>query len=363
MGEAAFPTIAVRQLLILVAVVAVVAAVLTAASMVARYRMSSNEKKRTRDLERFEGLFGRIASGSREHRKKALEEVEALLSRSNVEPAASSVGILDAEGRRDVTRLIEKKGHVDYFIRMSGSRFKWRRARAIRVLGRLAPPRATPILLRAVYDADPDIRHFAASAVSRIRTPDAERVLMEMLGRGAEYLSYRIAAMFAEEGVADRQALLGKLRSGDSSERRWAAEVLAGLKDYDAVPALLVLLEDEDADARAAGAKALGALGRERDAGRIGALLESDPVWFVRVQAARALGEILSPDSVALLCAGLRDESWWVRRRCLDSLAAFGEEALPALREVLRWEDRFARESAVEALERLGAESQTDAAV
>ena len=363
MGESTFPTIATHQLLVLVAIVAILAVVLTVASMFARYRTTSSERRRIRDLERFEELFGLIASGQRESRKRALEEVEVLLSGRNVDLATSCVGILDPEGRRDVTRLIEKKGYVDSFIRMSGSRFKWRRARAIKALGRLVPPRATPVLVRAVYDRDPDIRHFAAAAVSRIRTPEAERALMEMLGRGTEYLSYRIAAMFAEEGVADRQALLGKLWGGNTSERRWAAEVVAGLKDYDAVPALLVLLDDEDADARASAAKALGALGRERDAGRIGALLESDSVWFVRAQAARALGEILSPDSVALLCAGLRDESWWVRRRCLESLVAFGEEAMPALREVLRWEDRFARESAVEALERLGMEFQADAAV
>jgi HEAT repeat protein len=356
MSEATFPTIAVAQLLLLVIVVAALAVVLTVASMFARYLTSSHQRKRLSTLAQFEEAFRRIASGERVRRRQALEEVEGLLSGRNVELAASRVGLLDPEGRRDITRLIEKKGYVDSFIRMSGSRFKWRRARAIRVLGQLVPPRATPVLIRAIDDRDLDVRHFAAAAVSKIRTPEAERALMEMLGKGTEYLSYQIAAMFAEEGVADRQSLMGKLRSANASERKWAAEVFTGLRDYDAVPALLALLEDEDPDARAAGAKALGALGRERDAGRIGALLENDAVWFVRTQAAGALGQIRSTESVALLCAGLRDESWWVRRRCLESLVAVGEEAIPAMKDVLHWNDRFARESAVEALERLGIE-------
>jgi HEAT repeat protein len=362
MDEATFPAIAIAQLLILVIAVAVLAVVLTVASMFARYVTSSHERRRLNTLAQLEDAFRRIATGERAQRRAALEEVEALLSKRNAELAASRVGMLDPEGRRDVTRLIEKKGYVDSFIRMSGSRFKWKRARAIKVLGQLVPPRATPVLIRATDDRDLDIRHFAASAVSRIRTPEAERALMEMLGKGTEYLSYQIAAMFAEEGVADRQSLMGKLRSPQASERRWAAEVLTGLKDYDAVPALLALLDDDNPDARAAGAKALGALARERDAGRIGALLESDPVWFVRAQAAGALGQICSTESVALLCAGLRDESWWVRRRCIESLVAIGGDAVPALRDVLGWDDRFARESAVEALERLGMEFPSDAA-
>jgi HEAT repeat protein len=357
MSQSAFPIIAVAHLLLIVIGVAVLVVALTVGSMFARYATGSHERKRLRWLAQFEEAFTRIAAGEGAQRRRALEEVEVLLSKRNVELAASRVGLLDPEGRRDVTRLIEKKGYVDSYIRMSGSPFKWKRARAVKVLGQLVPPRANPVLIRAVNDGDSDIRHFAAAAVSKVRTPEAERALMETLGKGTEYLSYQIAAMFAEEGVADRKSLIEKLHSVHASERRWAAEVITGLRDFSAVPPLLAMLEDESPDARAAAAKALGALGRERDAGRIGALLENDSVWFVRTQAARALGRIASSQSIGLLCAGLRDESWWVRRRCLESLVAIGDQATPALNGVSSWDDRFARESSVEALERLGVES------
>ena len=57
---------------------------------------------------------------------------------------------------------------------------------------------------------------------------------------------------------------------------------------------------------------------------------------------------------VVPIAARLRDRSWWVRKSALDALVLLGEASKPVLQRALESEDRFARDSAAEALVSLG---------
>jgi HEAT repeat protein len=79
----------------------------------------------------------------------------------------------------------------------------------------------------------------------------------------------------------------------------------------------------------------------------------SDPVWFVRLQAARALGTLAHHRAVRPLVSALTDESWQVRAASADALRRLGEPAVPALTECLfTSRDRYVKEQVVEDLQR-----------
>jgi HEAT repeat protein len=64
----------------------------------------------------------------------------------------------------------------------------------------------------------------------------------------------------------------------------------------------------------------------------------SHPAWYVRVQAATALGKLGTQDDEARLIALFEDEQWWVRYRAgeaLASLRSMTEHKLELLQETL----------------------------
>jgi len=79
----------------------------------------------------------------------------------------------------------------------------------------------------------------------------------------------------------------------------------------------------------------------------------SDGTWFVRLQAARALGAIAHPRAIAPLVSALTDEYWQVRAAAADALRRLGNLAVPALTHCLfTSRDRYAKEQIVEELQR-----------
>ena len=72
------------------------------------------------------------------------------------------------------------------------------------------------------------------------------------------------------------------------------------------------------------------------------------------MRAAKAAGSTGLTGLAPRLAELLEDRSWWVRQNATLSLAALGEDAVPALREQLHSSDRFARNKSAEALVRSG---------
>jgi HEAT repeat protein len=76
-----------------------------------------------------------------------------------------------------------------------------------------------------------------------------------------------------------------------------------------------------------------------------------DPAWEVRAQAVKALGKIGDERDAAELVRALRDREWWVRNNAAAALRDMGEAGEAPLTGALWDEDRFARETAAQALE------------
>ncbi|MGE5807860.1 MAG: HEAT repeat domain-containing protein, partial [Nitrospirota bacterium] len=80
-------------------------------------------------------------------------------------------------------------------------------------------------------------------------------------------------------------------------------------------------------------------------------LLE-DPVWFVRLQASRALENLMSERAVDSLGALLLDPNWQVRNAAARALAHIGDASIDVFLNILNHTDRYAKESICEEAER-----------
>jgi HEAT repeat protein len=269
------------------------------------------------------------------------------------EAGTRQVAQLELSLRLDVVRSLEERGVVAGYLRDTRSRFKWTRARALRILGELKVPASVPALLTALEDPDSDVRNVAARSLGRMKLQAAEEALVAILGKHDQAVSARIAAICIEMGPRTAPLLIRALRDGTPRARFWSARILGEIRDSRAVRSLGDALLDPEDDVRSAAVWALGQIGDRATAPLIEPLLR-DRRWFVRAHAAEALGKLGDPLHAAALGEMLRDSSWWVRRNALDALVRLGPAAGEVLLRSARGGDRFARDCAAEALTTLG---------
>jgi hypothetical protein len=152
--------------------------------------------------------------------------------------------------------------------------------------------------------------------------------------------------------VFDRlEALIGRLTQDDFDPPDWES-------DPAAIPVLLELLSDPDAEVRKYAARTFVHMGPMGEAAlpKLTDLLRDD-VPEVRSLAAGALASVerRKERAVPLLVGMLKDPEPLVRRRIANLLGEFGEseEVVPALKEALNDEDKQVRVEAAAALERI----------
>jgi HEAT repeat protein len=172
---------------------------------------------------------------------------------------------------------------------------------------------------------------------------------------------------------------IAALKDEDWAVREEAATLLGALRDPRAVAPLVSVLRDDDRAVRDAATSALLAIG-EPAVTTLGACL-SDPVltvqelassvlvtiadarvleplvkalaspdWIVRMHAAKALGRIRDPGTVASLVPLLHDSVKAVREETSTALAGMGEASLSSLCAALTHAEWLVRLHAVEAL-------------
>lgn len=153
--------------------------------------------------------------------------------------------------------------------------------------------------------------------------------------------------------------LAAELSCGDDERAEAAVKKLVDL-GQPAVPALIELLtahrdggQDEEVDARWWAVRALAEFRGEE---AVKALIEAlrDPEPSVRQGAALALRKQAARQSVPALVAALDDPDYLTGHLSVDALVAVGEEAVPALMEVMETGSHAARVNAVRALAMIG---------
>ena len=118
----------------------------------------------------------------------------------------------------------------------------------------------------------------------------------------------------------------------------------------------LTLISHSDPEVRG---KALRLLAREEnasypcDASMFNPLV-TDPVWFVRLQAAKTIGKMKCDNYMEMLKKFALDEKWQVRDAAAFALSEMGESSVSTFQDLLETPDRYAKESICEEIQRSG---------
>lgn len=175
-------------------------------------------------------------------------------------------------------------------------------------------------LARTVHDQRSKYRIEAVQALAWAGTEQAVAHLIDAVRSESQAVSDAAIPALVESGQAAVGPLTGALRADpDWFVRDQAALALGGIKDPSSVGALTGALNDRDRYVRA---RAAWALGENRDARSVDPLAAalSDEDWFVRARAAGALGEIRSRKAVPALTEALDDADTDVQRAAQSAL-------------------------------------------
>jgi len=339
MGEALF-----YILLAVVALLVIVAAVLTARLLKAYYRARRLEKMRSYETILYAALY-KIGP------ERTLETLFPNPDRKVLEEVLLRMGDEGAEGWKEkVVELYELCGFADKRLRQLRSPLKSKRSDAARRLGQVNDPRAVPHLRELLWDGKEEVREAALYALGRMGTREALEAMMEALERGGRWSQEKVCEAVEEAGEESCRLLLELLKDESPMRRAFAAEVMGRVGGAAEAALLVEALGDEAVDVRARAADSLGRLLYRPSRPALLRALD-DPAWEVRSQAAKAMGRLGEPEDAPRLREALRDREWWVRSNAAAALREMGEAGEGPLVEALWDEDRFARETAAQALE------------
>jgi len=237
-------------------------------------------------------------------------------------------------------------------VRALGEPRRWRRVDALDLLGFVADPATLYAVIEATRSDDAHVAHAAVEALAGYDDPRAFAALLDGLGR-VPLPPSRVADIARRSRASGRiAALRAHADSDDPLARFWTAFLLGVVGSDAAVPPLIRLSGDDDANVRANAVEALGGWSGADAVAAIAARLD-DPIWFVRAHAVRALGRARPRGGAERIAPLLRDPQWWVRSNAAGALEEYGRAALPILERMLEDPDRFARNKAAEVLVRL----------
>lgn len=226
------------------------------------------------------------------------------------------------------------------------------REEAATALGEARDSRAVVPLLAMLKDSDRAVRDAAISALTSIGEP-AVVSLGACLGDDDLTLLESATCILAK--IGDRRVfddLVGVLGSADWIVRSHAAQALGRIGEPRGVDHLIPLLQDKVKAVREDAARALVTIGKVA-LPRLRASLSHED-WIVRLHAVEALGKMRAPDVVEdLLSVMFNDRDTAVR---VDAARALGEigDARAVDFLITAMNDRDVRPKAIEALGKIG---------
>jgi len=233
-----------------------------------------------------------------------------------------------------------------------------RKASAIDKLGKIRSGRSMEKLVGMMDVDDPEIISVTARSLGRIGAPEG---LQAILTRTPRLLSRNLATRKTVEtvlknfGASSVPTLIGfGSRFADPASKASLLEVLSNMGAREALPFAAEHLGHPDAEVRSKALKVIGAVGTaltEPDMETVRGCLD-DPVWFVRLQAAKALGILKCLEAEDALAERLLDGNWQVRNAAAMALAGIDHRALEIFLRTLESTDDYAKESICEEIEK-----------
>jgi HEAT repeat protein len=215
-----------------------------------------------------------------------------------------------------------------------------RRILAVITLGRLRNQSAWTQVNALTTHHNSFLAFNAAQALFLIDTKAAIPLLLPLLGRRKDWSPLRIVSMLSTVGHdLAAETIAQAATTGDPVVSPRLIRHLPVTKSRKGLPILRQFLHERPPSNDTL-ATCLFVFGEFRDPTDLPVIRRylSDPAWYVRVQAATALGKLGEPEDEARLIALFDDEQWWVRYRAGEALASLDsmtEEKLELLQETL----------------------------
>lgn len=215
------------------------------------------------------------------------------------------------------------------------------------------PATVLPEIRRMLAEQDVEVRSTAVLVLGYLPAKDAVPILVDCL----EHKDLRDTAVRVLLGFQSVHAipwLIRMLREGEADEKGYAAWMIGNLRVSEAIPDLLPLVKTDQRGARQYALSALGLL-EARDHGALLMPSLTHPDKYDRRRAARALGLMNHRDATAPLSRLLDDPEPLCQTAAIEALARMGaREFLPRFVEFLDHDDADLREfsaAAIAALE------------
>jgi len=197
------------------------------------------------------------------------------------------------------------------------------RRQGIEELARLREPKAEVPLVKLLEDKDAGVRRAAVDALGMLRSRKALDKIGKLLLEDKN-LNVRHAAAIALSYIGDRKAgkfLLEALNDKTPSVRYAVLRTIGTLKYKAAEEKIVSFLKSKDVNTVRAAISTLGRLNVKSSAGKIARLAKKSKDMYVKIEAARALGEIRDKEYIPVLKDLLDDEKPRVALEAAHALA------------------------------------------
>ncbi len=271
-------------------------------------------------------------------------------------PVASG-GKFAGQGRT----LFEWLGYVAFYEKRLADRNVLSKASAIDKLGRMRSLASTPKLVPLLKEREPEVLSVTVRALSKIGTKDALAAIIErlphLLGESLVTRKAMETALLNFGEVAVPYLIEYHWERGDPWIVSCILETLSHMApDARSVTLAAEHLHSQNAEVRSKALKVLGTAGASvprHHSDMVIPLLE-DPVWFVRLQAAKTAGALSLTAAARPLGKLLFDKNWQVRRQAALALTRLDAAAIDIFLGALQAPDAYAKENVCEEIEKTG---------
>jgi len=256
--------------------------------------------------------------------------------------------------------LYERLKYRLYYEKMLKKRNIIERSSAAEKLGRMRCEVSVSKLITLLDEDNPEVTSVALRALSKIGTPAALKAVLEQIP--ALYARFLVTRKSIEQALLNfgpsavpEMVRVGE-RYGDPVAKAFVLEVLGDLKSADALPLAFRYLEHQIPEVRSKALKVIAAVGdglSPEEKEKVQSMLK-DPVWFVRLKAAQAIGALRYCTDPALLVERMVDEKWQVRNAAATAVVKATPNPAEVFLETLSTSDRYAKESICEEIQKTG---------
>ena len=223
----------------------------------------------------------------------------------------------------------EALGLLDGWRRSIDDRRWWMRTAGIRAIGLLRDQAGVNKLLAAMDDEHEEVRAAAVDALGRIADPRCATALLSRLHDQSRHQRARLVEAIRNLGPSIMPVLLDHAR-GRSADTAMIVDLIGMIGGANAIDSLLEWSGSDDPVVRIAALRAIGSIGLDDRSFYFALRGLSDEQADARAMAARALGRSGRQTAVPYLAAHLDDE-WLVAAHCATGLRRLGQAGSAAL--------------------------------